>query len=80
MTNNLLWLGGPRAIMAARDQNLRLTNNTWDALFTPLLCPPLDEAPARPVTVVAEGNVFVNFPFARPGRAWHALGKGHAHR
>ncbi len=60
MTNNLVSQLGPQAIVASGNQTLRLTNNTFDTGLMTLLRPPLDEAPARPVTVVAEGNLFWN--------------------
>jgi hypothetical protein len=62
LTNNVLAAPGPPAILAAGDQTLHLTNNTFDTSTWWLLRPPQDEAPARPVTVVAEGNLFRNGP------------------
>jgi WD40 repeat protein len=60
LTNNLVWLNRTLAIDAVYcNQPLRLTNNTFvggpDSF---LLLPPQAEAPAQPVTVIAEGNVF----------------------
>ena len=60
MTNNLVTFLGPHAIVAPGNQSLRLVNNTIDGGLA-FLQPPLDEAPARPVTVIAEGNVFREF-------------------
>src|SRR5262249_52412951 len=57
MHNNLVLLGGGHAIVAAGDQILELTDNYIEPGPTPFLRPPLDEAPARPVKVVAEGNI-----------------------
>jgi hypothetical protein len=56
MVNNVVVPIGPTTVAAAGDQTLRLTDNTF--VVETLLRPPLDEAPERPVTVVAEGNVF----------------------
>jgi hypothetical protein len=58
MTNNLVWLGKMFAIVASGNQVLRATNNTFDLGSVPWLRPPLDEASARQVTVIAEGNAF----------------------
>jgi hypothetical protein len=62
MTNNVVSVIGRHAIAASGKQTLRLTNNTFDAGPMTFLRPPPDKAPARPVAVVAEGNLFWNCP------------------
>jgi hypothetical protein len=69
MTNNLVYLGAPQAIVASGLQTVWLTDNHIDAGGAALLRPPLDEAPARPVTVVAEGNIFAHLPLLGDGGA-----------
>jgi hypothetical protein len=60
MTNNLVHVGGPQVILASGNQTVRLTNNYIEGGATPLLRPPTDEAPARPVTVLADGNTLAH--------------------
>jgi hypothetical protein len=59
MTNNLVHLFGPNAIVAPGSQTLRLADNYVEGGPAPLIRPPTDEAPARPVTILADGNIFV---------------------